>query len=114
MSLPEKDEVRLRHMLDAAEQALRFCDGRTRADLDDDVMLRFALVHAVTIIGEAASKISEPTRSALPDIAWPAIIGMRHRLVHAYFDVDADVLWQSVNEKLPSLVERLRVAVAGG
>lgn len=114
MSLPEKDEVRLRHMLDAAEQALRFRSGRTRADLDTDLMLRFALVHAITIIGEAASRISEPTRGALPDIAWPALIGMRHRLVHAYFDVDADVLWQSVNEKLPSLVEHLRAAVASG
>lgn len=113
MSLPEKDEVRLRHMLEASEQALQFAHGRKRADLDADAMLRFAMSHAITIVGEAASKVSEPTRAALPGIPWPAIVGMRHRLVHAYFDVDADVLWKSTNESLPGLVQQLKAALAG-
>jgi uncharacterized protein with HEPN domain len=111
MSLPENDEVRLRHMLDAAQQALLFCAGRSRADLDGDVMLRFALVHAITVVGEAAAKISTPTRDALPGIAWASIVGMRNRLVHAYFDIDADVLWASVEEGLPPLVAQLRAAL---
>lgn len=113
MSLPEKDEVRLRHMLEASEQALRFAHGRTRVDLDTDPMLRFAMSHAIAIVGDAASKVSEPTRAALPDIPWPAIVGMRHRLVHAYFDVDADVLWKPTNESLPWLVQQLRTALPG-
>jgi uncharacterized protein with HEPN domain len=112
MSLPEKDVVRLRHMLAAAEQALDFCAGRSRGELDTDVMLCFALLHAITIVGEAASKVSEQTRHALPGIPWPAIVGMRHRLVHAYFEVDLDVLWQSVNDRLPELIEQLRAALA--
>ncbi|MGH8802484.1 MAG: HepT-like ribonuclease domain-containing protein [Casimicrobiaceae bacterium] len=99
-------------MLDAAEQALRFCAGRRRDELAADVMLRYALVHAVTIVGEAASRVSEPTRQSLPDVAWPAIVGMRNRLVHAYFEVDVDVLWQSVNEKLSPLVAHVRAALA--
>lgn len=111
MSLPENDVVRLQHMLDAAEQAFRFCAGRGRADLDDDVMLRFALVHAITVVGEAAAKVSTPTREALPGIAWGSIVGMRNRLVHAYFDVDSDVLWESVNEGLPPLAAQLRTAL---
>ena len=111
MSLPENDVVRLQHMLDAGEQALLFCAGRSRADLDGDVMLRFALVHAITVVGEAAAKISTQTREALPDIAWGSIVGMRNRLVHAYFDVDSDVLWVSVNEGLPPLVAQLRAAL---
>ena len=111
MSLPENDVVRLQHMLDAGEQALLFCAGRSRADLDGDVMLRFALVHAITVVGEAAAKISTQTREALPDIAWGSIVGMRNRLVHAYFDVDSDVLWVSVNEGLPPLAAQLRAAL---
>jgi uncharacterized protein with HEPN domain len=111
MSPPEPDAVRLRHMLDAAEQALVFCAGRQREDLDRDVMLRFALVHAVTVVGEAASRVSMPTRQALQSIPWLAIVGMRNRLVHAYFDVDLDVLWQSVNEELPGLIAGLRPAL---
>lgn len=66
MSLAESDVVRLRHMLDAAEQAFHFCAGKSRADLDGDVMLRFALVHAITVVGEAAAKGSAPTPGALP------------------------------------------------
>ena len=62
MSLPESDVVRLRHMLDAGEQAFRFCAGRSRADLDDDVMLRFALVHAITV---RASRLTKTGRFAV-------------------------------------------------
>lgn len=113
MLLPEKDEVRLNHMLEASEQALQFARGRSRADLDTDPMLRFALLHAIMIVGEAASKVSEPTRVALPGIPWPVIVGMRHRLVHAYFDVDADVLWKSTHESLPGLILQLKTALAG-
>jgi len=112
MSLPEADVIRLRHMLDAAEQALGFRQGRSRAELGQDPMLRFALLHAVTIVGEAASHVSAPTRMAMPDVPWRAIVGMRNRLVHAYFDIDADVLWASVNDELPVLVQRLGAALA--
>ena len=59
MSLPENDVVRLQHMLDAGEQALLFCAGRSRADLDGDVMLRFALVHAITVVGRSEEHTSE-------------------------------------------------------
>ena len=111
MSLPEKDVVRLRHMLDAADLALGFCTGRQRENLDADPMLRFALAHANTVVGEAASKVSQPTRDALSGIRWAAIVGMRNRLVHAYFDIDRDVLWQSTIAHMPPLADELRAAL---
>ena len=113
MSLPDKDVVRLRHMLDAADLALGFCTGRQREDLDADPMLRFALVHAITVVGEAASKVSQPTRDALSRIRWAAIVGMRNRLVHAYFDtdIDRDVLWQSTIEHMQPLAAELQAAL---
>ncbi|MEO8545683.1 MAG: HepT-like ribonuclease domain-containing protein [Burkholderiaceae bacterium] len=79
MLLHEKDFVRMKHMLKAAEQALQFCQGRVRADLASDPMLRFALTHALMIVGEAGSTVTQSTRDALPNIAWAAIVGMRHR-----------------------------------
>ena len=108
------DVIRLRHMAEAAESALRFCQGRTRADLDTDDMLRFALTRAVEIIGEAANKVSNETRTQTPGIAWPAIVGMRNRLVHAYFDVDSEILWTTVSERLPSLLRELNVILSKG
>lgn len=105
------DLVRLRHMLDAAQEAIAFVQGSCRADLDDDRKLVLALVKAIEIIGEAAYQTSPATRAQLPHIPWEDIIGMRHRLVHAYFDINLDILWQTVQADLPPLVQALRNAL---
>ncbi len=106
------DAVRLRHMLDAAQEAIGFARGRTRADLATDRQLVLALVKAVEIIGEAAYRCSEETRSHLTEIPWEDIIGMRHRLVHAYFDIDLDILWRTIEDDLPGLVSILTPIIA--
>lgn len=108
MPLSDSDRIRLQHMLDAADQAIAFTAGQVRSSLDADTKLRFALVHAITVLGEAASRVSPSARSVLPAVPWSSIVGMRNRLVHAYFDIDADVLWASVTESLPPLSARLR------
>jgi len=101
------DQVRLLHMRDAAREALEFAAGRSRAALDEDRMLVLALVKAIEIIGEAASQISQPTRQRLTRIPWPAIVTMRHRLVHAYFDINLDTVWNTVIEDVPELLAEL-------
>jgi len=95
-------------MLDAAREAVTFAQGRTRADLESDRMLVLALVKAVEIIGEVAYQVSQATREQLPQIPWEDIIGMRHRLVHAYFDINLDILWRTVQDDLPPLIEKLQ------
>ncbi len=107
----KNDAVRLRHMLDAAEEALEFAQGAARDDLSRDRKLTLALIKEIEIIGEAAYQISDETRSQLPDIPWDDIVGMRHRLVHAYFDINLDILWKTLQEDLPLLTEKLRSIV---
>lgn len=102
------DRIRLRHMIDAIEAAQRFVAGRSRADLDSDEMLRLALVQAVQIVGEAANRVTADGQAALPGIDWPVIVGMRNRLVHAYFDIDHDILWSTVQHGLPPLLTQLK------
>ena len=104
----DHDRIRLRHMIEAAEDVQRFVAGRQRPELDTDRMLLFALVRAVEIIGEAASKVSDDTRSAHADIPWKAIVGMRNRLIHAYFDIDADILWVAATVEIPALLAKLK------
>lgn len=101
------DRVRLRHMLDALESARRFAKDRERNDLNTDEMLLFALVQAITIAGEAASRISPQSRGEMPDLPWDSIVGMRNRLVHAYFDIDRDVVWATVTQAVPPLIALL-------
>src|SRR5262245_51391094 len=94
------DRVRLRHMADAMNAAMRFTTDRVRSDLDIDEMLLFALVRAVEIVGEAAARVTDETRTQIPDLPWAAIVGMRNRLVHAYFDINRDILWNTVTEAI--------------
>jgi uncharacterized protein with HEPN domain len=103
-----EDRVRLLHMIEAADNAIAFIAGRTRPGLDQDRKTLFAVIRCVEIIGEAAARISEATRATAPDIPWSAIVGMRNRLVHAYFDVDVDVVWKTVTVELPALKQRLQ------
>lgn len=102
------DTTRLQHVRDAAAAALRFIKGRERGDLDEDEMLMFSVVRALEIIGEAASKITEPTRAAYPDVPWQRIVGMRNWLAHAYFRVDPDLVWNTVTQELPALIDALK------
>lgn len=90
-------------MTDAAESVERFAAGRRRDDLDVDQMLLFAIVRAIEVIGEAASKVTPETQAISPDIPWASIVGMRNRLVHGYFDIDLDVVWKTVTEEIPPL-----------
>ena len=110
--LPKADAIRLRHMLEAAQEAVAFINNRTRQDLDADRMLTFALVHAIEIIGEAASKVSAEGRSACPSLPWASIIGMRNRLVHVYFDIDLDRVWETVTDDLPPLMAQLEAIIS--
>lgn len=101
------DVIRLRHMLDAAREAMGFTQGRGRNDLNGDRQLVLALVKDIEIIGEAAYQVPQDARDQLPPIPWEDIIGMRHRLVHAYFDINLDILWRTVHDDLPPLVAEL-------
>ncbi len=109
-----EDRVRLLHMIDAAESIDQFLTGRERAHLDQDRMLLFAVIRAIEIIGEAAGKISRDTQLAHPTIPWSAIVGMRNRLIHGYFDIDTDIVWSTVSREIPTLLSRLRAMAATG
>ena len=106
--MPPEDRIRILHMIEATETALNFITGRQRADLNSDRMLLFAVVRAIEVISEAASRVSEATRGAAADIPWSQIVSTRNRLIHAYFDVDNDVVWKAATEELPALLPKLR------
>lgn len=105
------DLILLRHMLDAATEAEDFICDRERIDLDNDRKLELALVKCIEIIGEAASGVSKECRDDLPQIPWVDIIGMRNRLIHAYFEINLDILWNTLVEDLPPLISELKYII---
>ena len=105
------DPSYLADMLLAARNAVEFSRGLTRQQFEQDALHQNAIVKAVEIIGEAASRLSTETKEELPEIDWSKIVGMRHRLVHDYFAVDYDVLWDVVHNDLPKLISQLEAIV---
>ena len=89
--MPPSDWIRLRHMLEASREAAAFTLGRDRESLKRDRVLMLAAVRCIEIVGEAASKIS-PELLRYSQIPWADIVGMRNRLIHAYFDIDTDLV----------------------
>jgi uncharacterized protein with HEPN domain len=106
--MPSDDMVRQQHMLEAAQEAIGFAAGRSLTDLHHDRMFALALVRLVEIVGEAAARVSEGCKSRLPEVPWQDIIGMRNRLVHAYFDVNMDIIWLTVVKFMPDLVRSIK------
>jgi uncharacterized protein with HEPN domain len=98
------DLIRLRHMLDAVVEAVSFSKSNTRRSLNTDRKLVLALIKSIEIIGEAASKVTAENRELLPQLPWPIIIGMRNRLIHAYYEINLDILWKTVKKDLPPVV----------
>jgi len=109
--LQPKDRIRLQHMLDHAAEALNMIKGRNREDLDNDRQLNLSLVRLLEIVGEAASRTSESTRSSHSELPWIQIIGLRNRLIHGYDSVDYDILWGVLTKELPALVVALEKIV---
>jgi uncharacterized protein with HEPN domain len=106
------DLVRIRHMIDGANSARQFLAGHDRGDLETNRMLLFAVVRAIEVIGEAASKVSSETRSEIPAIPWASVVSMRNRLVHGYFDIDTEIVWKTVTDEIPELLATLEKVVA--
>jgi len=105
------DLTRLKHIRDAAEEALFFVQNRTREDLDNDRMLSLALVRLIEIIGEAGNNVSPSKQAKYNRVHWRQIIGMRNRIIHAYFDVDLDIVWQVVTQDLSPLLIEVKKAI---
>ena len=106
--MPETDDlVRVRHMLDAARKAVEFSVNADRNALNSDEKLALSLVRLLEVIGEAANNVSGGFQEKYVEIPWRQIGATRNRLIHGYFDVDLDVVWEIVSVDLPSLIPQL-------
>jgi uncharacterized protein with HEPN domain len=104
---PPDDATRLRHILDSARKAVSFTHGKRRGDLEMDEMLALALVRLLEVIGEASTGITEELRAKYPEIPWREMSNTRNRLIHGYFDISYDMVWETVTKELPPLIVKL-------
>ena len=97
------DKERLGHLLDAIQSIENFCAGVNESAFRSNYMLQLAVVKLLEIIGEASSKLSVELREEYAYVEWPLIIGSRNILVHEYFAVNFDIVWEAVQNDLPKL-----------
>jgi len=104
------DRLYLGHTLEAVERILVYSrDGEAR--FRSDARTQDAIIRNLQVMGEAVKKLSAETREAHPDIPWKDIAGMRDRVVHDYFGVSLDIVWDVVVNHVPPLLEKLRHAL---
>ena len=109
MSVPSAAEL-LTHMREAATQAVTYVDGLDKADFLTDKRTQQAVILNLIILGEAATKLMDhhaDVVSRYPAIEWRSMRGMRNRIAHGYYDINLDVVWETVSSALPELVEKL-------
>ncbi|MCF6287094.1 MAG: DUF86 domain-containing protein [Candidatus Hydrogenedentes bacterium] len=109
--LLDSDRNRLRHMVQAAEQAVEYACRRTIEEVENAPPLQHLFLRNLEIIGEAASRISPELRAAHPEIPWRDMMDMRNRLIRAYFDIDMEIVWRTIREALPELICQLRTVL---
>ncbi len=103
--MPREESEYLLDMLLAARKALSFTEDMSFADFERDERTVFSAAKAVEIVGEAAARVSKDTRQAHPGIPpWRDIIAMRNRLVHAYFEINLELVWKTIRDDLPDLI----------
>lgn len=105
----DQDIFRLRHLLDAAERAIRFAG--LRAEIADDAMAEDALLRCLTVIGECASRLTDGAATLLPTLPVAMARGLRNRIVHAYWTIDAATAWRTAENDLPVLAAEVRTAL---
>jgi uncharacterized protein with HEPN domain len=98
-----RDIERLQHILTAIGDILEFVGNSTFEEFQKNKMLKHAVYRNLTIIGEAANLLTKEYRAAHPAIAWVKIIGMRHVLVHGYYEADDSIVWRTITTDLPLL-----------
>lgn len=107
MREPVRDRGRLEHILTAINHIEKFVETKSFNDFRSDSMLFYAVVKNIEIIGEAANNLTKELRARHSEIEWADVIGMRHVLVHDYYNISPTLAWKTVKNNIPILKQQI-------
>ena len=106
------ESLYLNDIVEAADDIARFLAGIESKTFQESDLLRSAVVHKLSVIGEAAARLSRELADRNPQVPWAQIVGFRNILIHAYFGIDWDVVWQAAKDRCPILREQVAQILA--
>ena len=107
-----RDRDRLEHILAAINRVSRYMQGKTYEDLLADDMMYYAVVKNIEIMGEAANMLTAEFQAAHPETPWKMVKGMRNYIVHEYFQIDSQVVWDVVSKELATLHQQITTYIS--
>ena len=102
-----RDNDRLNHMIEAIDNIIEFVEGKSFEIYKNDKILRFAVIKNLEIIGEAAYLLTKDFKKNHTNIEWNDMIGMRHILVHGYYQIRDEIIWATIETELQSLKDKI-------
>ena len=102
-----RDEILMKDIIDSIHEALHIVEGLDFDDFRNDRIRQYAVIRLLEIIGEASNQASDDLKERNPSIPWKPMIAMRNRLIHGYFSVDPEIVWDTVRSDLPPLLKKL-------
>jgi uncharacterized protein with HEPN domain len=106
-----RDMAYLVDILEAAKMAREYVKGLDEESFLDEFLVQDAVVRRLEIVGEAARRLSDETRAAIPGLPWQSMIAMRNILIHQYDNVDLPIVWDTVKNDLPTIIATLEPIV---
>jgi uncharacterized protein with HEPN domain len=110
--MEQKDRKILTNMLELSREAMGLVQNRTREDLDSDKQLTLSLLKYLEMIGSASSRVSRECQSSCDPIPWNDVIEMKQQVVHTYWDIGRDWIWEKLKTLLPSLSKSLKIILS--
>jgi len=107
MAKDQRNKLRLEHIFEAVQHIADFLDGVSKEDFMVNYEKQSAVVRQLEIIGEAAGKLTRDFTKEHSEVDWPKVVGMRHKIIHDYFDIDVDIVWTTAIEDVPSLKRKI-------
>jgi uncharacterized protein with HEPN domain len=101
--MKKDDSVYLHHIMDAFVQIERYTDGVSHDDFMENRLLQDGVIRQLEVMGEAARNLTEDLRNEYPNIPWRQMIGLRNRMIHAYFNVNLQIIWEIIQGDIPNL-----------
>ncbi len=103
----KEEKVYIKHILDSIERLESYIQGANKEKFMKESIIQDAIIRKIEVIGEASKFISKETKEKNKDIPWKDIAGMRDKLIHAYFGVDLDAVWETVKKDIPVLKKEI-------